>query len=195
MSASPASLQAHAPRVPGFEGVWVFVGVDMMFFFLLFSLFMSGRADAPALYEQARQTLDPDFGGLNTLILLTSSWCFVLAVETAQHERPHQIPRWLMGSLLCAAAFGVSKAFEYGAKLSDGITPATNEFYMYYFVLTGFHLLHVIGGSVMLFVFWRMARRGAFTPQRRSVLEAGGVYWHMVDLLWIVLFPLLYLLR
>lgn len=185
----------HPRRVPGVEGIWVFVGADMMFFFALFMSFMLGRVEAPALYEAGRLTLDPDFGGINTLILLASSWFVVLAVQAAQRDRLDEIPRWLMAALLCGAAFAVSKAFEYGAKLAAGITPATSDFYMYYFILTGFHLMHVIAGSGMLLVFWNMARRHAFNSQRLAVLECGGIYWHMVDLLWIVLFPLLYLLR
>jgi nitric oxide reductase NorE protein len=199
---TPAASDPRTPgaapslsRVPGVEGVWVFVGVDMMFFFVLFMSFMSGRAAAPALYEAARQTLDADFGGVNTLILLTSSWCFVLALEAARRDRAQEIARWLIASLICGFAFGVSKAFEYGAKFAGGITPASNEFYMYYFILTGLHLLHVLGGCAMLMIFARMARRGAFGPQRLAVLESGGIYWHMVDLLWILLFPLLYLMR
>lgn len=177
------------------EGVWVFVGADMMFFFMLFMSFMVGRMDAPAVYEASRLTLDPNFGGINTLILLTSSWFVVLAVDAAKRDRLGEIPRWLMGAFVCGLLFGVSKAFEYGAKLAAGLTPATNDFYMYYFVLTGFHLLHVIGGSVMLLLFWNMARKRAFNSQKFVVLECGGLYWHMVDLLWIVLFPLLYLMR
>ena len=182
-------------RVPGAEGLWVFVGMDMMFFFILFMLFMTGRGKAPELYEAGRLTLDPNFGGINTLILLTSSWSFVMSVEAARGDRLAEIPRWLVASCLCGIAFGISKGFEYGAKFAAGLTPATNDFYVYYFVLTGFHMLHVAGGCVMLLVFWRMARRQAFGPGRMTVIECGGIYWHMVDLLWIVLFPLLYLMR
>lgn len=184
-----------ARRIPGAEGLWVFVGMDMMFFFILFVLFMTGRRAAPELYEAGRLTLDPDFGGLNTLILLTSSWFFVMAVDAARRDRLHQIPHRLIASFLCGVAFGISKAFEYGAKFAAGFTPATNDFFMYYFVLTGFHMLHVAGGCVMLLVFWRMALRQAFCPGQMTVIECGGIYWHMVDLLWIVLFPLLYLMR
>lgn len=184
-----------ARRVPGAEGLWVFIGMDMMFFFIMFMLFMTGRRDAPELFEAGRLTLDPDFGGINTLILLTSSWFFVLALNAARRDRLQDVPRWLIASFLGGVAFGISKAFEYGAKFAAGLTPATNDFYMYYFVLTGFHMLHVAGGCIMLLVFWRMARRRAFGPGRTTVIECGGIYWHMVDLLWIVLFPLLYLLR
>lgn len=184
-----------ARRLPGVEGVWVFVGADMMFFAVLFLSFMLGRKEAPELFEAGRVTLSPDFGGINTLILLTSSWFVVLALEAARRDRFAGISRWLMAAFLCGVAFGISKAFEYGAKLHAGITPATSDFYMYYFVLTGFHLLHVIGGSIMLLVFWKMSRRQAFASKQLVVLECGATYWHMVDLLWIVLFPLLYLMR
>ena len=190
-----AALHEQTRRLPGVEGVWVFIGADMMFFSLLFMSFAFGRMDAPAIYEAGRLTLDPDFGGINTLILLTSSWFVVLAVDAAKHDRLDQIPRWLMAALLCGILFGVSKAFEYGAKIQAGLTPATNDFYMYYFVLTGFHLVHVIAGSIMLLVFWNMARQQKFGSTRLEVIECGATYWHMVDLLWIVLFPLLYLMR
>ena len=194
-SVTTAAPKPSARRLPGVEGVWVFLGVDMMFFFLLFMLVMTGRRAAPGVFEAGRLTLDANFGGINTLILLTSSWFMVLAVEAAKRDRLAEIPRWLLAAFACGIAFGISKAFEYGAKIAAGITPATSDFYMYYYILTGFHMLHVVGGCAMLLVFWRMARRGAFSSQRLVVIESGGLYWHMVDLLWIVLFPLLYLLR
>lgn len=185
----------HVRRLPGVEGVWVFVAADMLFFTALFLSTMIGRRDAAEVFEAGRLTLDPNYGGINTLILLTSSWFFVLAVNAAKQDRFDEISRWLLAAFGCGVAFGISKAFEYGAKLSAGITPASSDFYMYYFILTGFHLLHVIGGSVMLMVFWKMSRRRAFDRQRLAVLESGGLYWHMVDLLWIILFPLLYLMK
>lgn len=189
----PVARQAR--RLPGAEGVWVFLGADMMFFAVLFMSFMSGRRDSPEIFEAGRLTLDADFGGINTLILLTSSWFVVMAVQAAKRDALEQVPRWLLAGFVCGVAFVVSKAFEYGSKLGAGLTPASSDFYMYYFILTGFHLLHVCGGSDMLLVFWKMARRRAFGSQRLVVLESGGLYWHMVDLLWIVLFPLLYLMR
>lgn len=182
-------------RLPGVEGVWVFVLADMCFFAVLFVAFMQERLKQGELFEAARHTLNPDFGGINTLILLTSSWFVVLAVDAAKHDRIAEIPRWLMAALLCGAAFGVSKAIEYGGKLAAGITPMSNDFYMFYFSLTGIHLLHVVGGCTMLGLFWFKARNGGFGSRNLSVLESGATYWHMVDLLWIFLFPLLYLLR
>jgi nitric oxide reductase NorE protein len=194
MTVSTSTAQVTR-RLPGVEGVWVFVLADMCFFGLLFVSFMQERIKQGALFETARLTLNPDFGGINTLILLTSSWFVVLAVDAAKHDRLSEIPKLLMAALLMGFAFGVSKAIEYGGKLAAGITPMSNDFYMFYFSLTGIHLLHVVGGCAMLALFWNKARKGEFGSERMKVLESGATYWHMVDLLWIFLFPLLYLLR
>lgn len=183
------------PRIPGVEGIWVFIGADLCFFGLLFVNFMLGRREAPELYEAGRLTLDVNLGGLNTLLLLTSSWFVVRAVESARAGRLAAVRPWLLAALACGAAFGLVKAVEYGHKLAVGITPATSEFYMYYFVLTGFHMAHVIAGSVVLLVLWRQAGEHAAGGPRMIVMECGATYWHMVDLLWIFLFPLLYLMR
>ena len=190
------SQSATAPRrLPGVEGVWVFVGADMMFFAILFISFMVDRGADPAVFEAGRLSLNPDFGGVNTLILLASSWFVVMAVESAKADRRVEVQRWLLAAFGCGLAFGISKAFEYGQKLAIGITPASGDFYMYYFALTGLHLVHVLVGSIVLFVLWIKARRHACSRQGFVVLECGAIYWHMVDLLWIFLFPLLYLMR
>lgn len=182
-------------RVPGAEGLWVFVGMDMMFFFILFMLFMTGRGKAPELYEAGRLTLDPNFGGINTLILLTSSWFVALAVQSARAGRQAELVRWLALGLACGGAFGVLKIFEYAQKLIGDWSLLANDFFMFYFALTGIHLMHVVGGSVVLTVLLLRARAGAYTNGNCIGLESGATYWHMVDLLWIILFPLLYLLR
>ncbi len=173
----------------------MFIGVDMVIFAILFFTFLDERHDAVALFEAGRRTLDPNFGGVNTLILLSSSWCVAMATVRAEQDRLEAIPPWLAGAFFCGLAFTLSKVLEYAGKLDAGFTPATNAFYMHYFVLTALHLLHVIGGTVLLAVLWKMARTGAFHSRRLVVLESGAIYWHMVDLLWILLFPLLYLLR
>lgn len=184
-----------ARRIPGVEGVWVFVGADMFFFAVLFMSFMTERAKAVGTFEASRQLLNQDIGGINTLILLTSSWLVVRGVQAAKAGDYQRVPRFLLGGLVFGLGFLVSKAFEYGAKFSAGITPLTDDFFMFYFALTGIHLLHVIGGSVVLLVFYLRARANRITPDNVAHLEAGGIYWHMVDLLWIMLFPLLYLLK
>ncbi|WP_439639900.1 cytochrome c oxidase subunit 3 [Nevskia sp.] len=184
-----------ARRLPGVEGVWVFIAADMCFFALLFVSFMLGRQEATPVFEASRQTLDINFGGINTLILLTSSWCVVLAVEAVKRDALARVPHLIAGAFLLGVAFMVSKALEYGGKIKAGISMLTNDFYMYYYTLTGLHLLHVFAGNILLIVLWKQARARRFSRGNCVVLECGASYWHMVDLLWIVLFPLLYLLR
>ncbi len=177
------------------EGVWVFVAADMAFFAMLFVSFALARRDQSALFESGRQALNRDLGGINTLILLTSSWCVAMAVEAAQRNQHKALQRSLWGALLCAVAFGISKAFEYTHELRAGITPLTNDFFMYYFTLSGIHFVHVIAGAVVLGVMLQRARSGAYNREDHRGLEVGATYWHMVDLLWVMIFPLLYLLR
>lgn len=184
-----------APKLPGVEGIWVFVAADMVFFGVLFFSFMVERSKDVALFESSRQALNADFGGINTLILLTSSWCVVRAVSCAKQNKLAQLPHWLMAAFTCGLAFWVSKIIEYSQKISVGLTPMSNDFFMLYYSLTGIHLLHVTAGTVMLFIFWREARTNSFSNDQFIRLESGAIYWHMVDLLWIFMFPLIYLLR
>ena len=194
--ASSVQVLERRPRhLPGVEGIWVFVGADMTVFCVLFACFMAGRRGNPELFEASRQTLNPDFGGVNTLILLTSSLFVVLAVDAVKHNRLERAPGLLAGAFVCGIAFMISKVIEYTQKLSAGITMLTNDFYMYYFTLTGIHLMHVVAGNVVLAVMWFKARARTHDPAAPPALECGATYWHMVDLLWIMLFPLLYLMR
>jgi len=193
---SLAPVAAPQPcRLPGVEGIWVFVGMDMMFFLLLFGAFMAGRMEAPALFEHSRLALSLHYGGINTVILLTSSWCVVRALHSARRRQSMLVARWLSMAMLCGLVFGVSKAFEYTGKMQDGHTMMSNDFFMFYFVLTGIHLFHVLAGCLALALFALRARAGAYVDGRVTGLECLGIYWHVVDLLWIVLFPLLYLMR
>jgi nitric oxide reductase NorE protein len=170
-------------RLPGVEGVWVFVMADMTVFAVMFGSFMLGRHHNPALFEASRHALNPNFGGVNTLILLTSSWFAALALDAVRKSRFALAQHFIGGAFLCGVAFMVSKAIEYTEKLNAGIS------------LTGIHLFHVVAGNVVLLVLWFKARSRSFDPERPVVLECGAIYWHMVDLLWIILFPLLYLVR
>jgi len=184
-----------ARRLPGIEGVWVFVAADLTVFGLFFVSFVRDRGRDAALFEQARQTLDADIGGVNTLILLTSSWFVALAVQAAQAGAARRIPRLLAWAAACGLAFAALKVIEYAHKLRAGTSMLTNDFYMYYFTLTGIHLLHVAAGTVILLILWSKARAGAYGSGNCAGLESGATFWHMVDLLWVVIFPLLYLLK
>lgn len=189
-----AMSERRARRLPGFDGIWVFVGLDMLIFALLFGSFMVERMEDPIVFETARHALSLHYGGINTLILLASSWFMVLAVLAAR--RSAAAAPWLAAALTGGIAFGISKAFEYTGKIQFGHTMLSNDFFMFYYALTGIHLVHVLAGCVALAVFWMRARAGRYsTGADLTGLESMGIYWHMVDLLWIVIFPLLYLVR
>jgi nitric oxide reductase NorE protein len=179
-------------RLPGVDGVWVLIGADAAIFAILFMSFMQDRLKAPGLFEASSRTLNFNLGGLDTLILLTSSWLVALGVQAANRGELESVPRFLLGGVLTGCAFAVSKSAEYTEKFVAGITPATDAFYMWYFTLTGIHLAHVLFGTSLLTYLWIKARR---KDVNIKVTESVASYWHLVDLLWIVLFPLLYLQR
>jgi nitric oxide reductase NorE protein len=182
-------------RLPGVDGVWVFIGADAVIFAILFLSFMQDRLKNPAMFEASRHTLNMNLGGIDTLILLTSSWSVALAIQALKRDVVDRVPRYLLGGVLTGLMFVVSKSFEYFQKFAHGITPGTDAFYMWYFTLTGIHLTHVLVGTGLLAFLWIRSRRGAWNSSRRVLPECVASFWHLVDLLWIVLFPLLYLMR
>jgi nitric oxide reductase NorE protein len=177
------------------DGVWVAIGADSVIFAILFMTFMQDRLKDPALFEMSRHTLNVNFGGIDTLILLTSSWSVALAIQALKRDHVDRVPRYLLGGALTGLLFMMSKSIEYFQKFAGGLTPATNPFYMWYFTLTGIHLLHVVFGTSLLTYVWIKSRRAAYSSLNRVVPECVASYWHLVDLLWIVIFPLLYLMK
>jgi nitric oxide reductase NorE protein len=182
-------------RLPGVDGVWVAIGADSVIFAILFLTFMQDRLKDPAVFEASRHTLNINFGGIDTLILLTSSWSVALAIQALKRDHVDRVPRYLLGGALTGLLFMMSKSIEYFQKFAEGLTPATNPFYMWYFTLTGIHLLHVVFGTSLLTYVWIKSRRAAYSSLNRVVPECVASYWHLVDLLWIVIFPLLYLMK
>ncbi len=182
-------------RLPGVDGVWVAIGADSVIFAILFGSFMQARLQDPAAFEASRQTLNMHLGGIDTLILLTSSWAVALAIQALKRDLLKRVPRYLLAGALTGLMFMVSKSIEYFLKFADGVRPATNDFYMWYFTLTGIHLLHVVFGTSLLTYLWINSRWGAYNSSNRVVPECVASYWHLVDLLWIVIFPLLYLMK
>lgn len=185
--------RAHAGRLPGIEGIWVLICGDLTIFTLLFGSFLHARSSAVSEFEFGRQQLSADWGGVNTLVLLTSSWVVVRALTAARAGRAVAARRWVSAGAALGVVFAVSKGCEYAREVQHGFTPESSEFSMYYYSLTGIHLVHVLCGSVGSTVFalvWRRAEHA----RGSAGFESMAIYWHMVDLLWIFLFPMLYLL-
>ena len=127
--------------------------------------------------------------------MLSSSWFVVLGVQSVRKNMSSLAGKFFLGGFCCGLAFAVVKFFEWGEKISDDITLTTNDFFMYYYMLTGIHFLHVIIGMGVLIFLWSISRRNNYNKKDISNIESGASYWHMVDLLWIALFPLLYLVK
>lgn len=195
-SRSRKQRSASVRHVPGEPGVWVLLFGDIVVFTALFTVYLNRLGKNEALFATSQDQLNRTFGAINTLILLTSSILVVFAARALRNERL----RYLASRLTVVGAAGglcfvVVKVIEYHEKVSAGITPSTNEFFMYYFVLTGLHLAHVVIGLLVLAALSRLARKPVPTSTHIAFFEGGACFWHMVDLLWIVIFPLLFLVR
>ncbi len=190
---SVTALERRPGRIPGETGVWVLVLGEMVVFAILFGAFLYTRAGDPTTFADSRAHLNQSIGAVNTLLLLTSSLLVATGVRHLRRQLRGHAARAFAGAGACAAGFAAFKGVEYSHELSRGLTPGTNDFFTYFYVLTGLHFLHLLVGTVVLFLMWRAACRPSGGPREQMHVECGASYWHMVDLLWVVLFPLLYL--
>ena len=194
-SAAPPDPRPVRNHVPGEPGIWIFILGDMAVFAILFGTFLMYRSKDVELFDNSQLHLNAIFGLINTLLLLVSSMLVVLAVSAVRRGTPRPAPLLIAGAIGCGLGFSVLKVVEYVGKIDAGITPQTNTYYMFYFLLTGLHWFHLILGLAVLSYLLVSARRKQHTAGQLAWFEGGACFWHMVDLLWIVLFPLIYLLN
>ncbi len=176
-------------------GVWLLLASEVMLFGALFSSYVLLRVAAPT-WPHGYDLLNVPLALLNTVVLITSSVTMVMSWASLMMKDFAKYKRYMGLTILCALIFLVVKGFEYGSKFSHDILPSTDTFYAIYFTLTGLHGLHVIGGIVVNFYFWGPGSKMWQTEPERFTnrIEIAGLYWHFVDLVWIFLFPVLYLL-
>lgn len=189
------SSNTELPRLSGDLGVWLIILLELLTFAILFIAFAFARLGELEVFHAAQRTLDLHLGAVNTVLLITGSWCVASAVRAVRRDASKQGARWLVAALVCGCGFLLLKMTEYADKLALGIDLSSNTFYMFYFILTGFHFLHVVVGVLALGYLWFKTQRGDYGSHDCHALETGGAFWHMVDLLWIVLFPLVYVMR
>lgn len=175
--------------LPGNPLIWVLILGELAVFTAFFGFYAGARFAEPLLFQESQHMLNPVAGGINTMVLLTSGLFVAMAVEALAADNATAGRRWLVSGLGLGSLFCVVKVVEYGLKFNQGVTPATNTFFTYYYMLTGFHFIHVVVGLVLL--GWVAIRR--FTTLEN--VETVAAFWHMVDLIWIFLYPMLYLLR
>lgn len=188
-------------------GMWLFLATEILMFGGLFVAYMVFRFFHPKLFVAAHKYLDVTMGATNTVVLLFSSLTVVLAIHAAQQNKKRFIVLNLVLTIACAVAFLVVKYFEYAHKVQDGLLPGmyftngvlpspdeTHIFFGLYFLMTGLHGFHVLIGIGIL--TWLLLRtiKGDFSSQYYQPLELGGLFWHLVDVIWIFLFPLFYLI-
>lgn len=185
---SPA---VHEP--PGTNGIWTFVFIDMIIFLMLFLVFLTEMLRLPAVFAQGQSQLVMLYGLVNALLLITSSLMVAEAVHAARQGQAEVVRRKLAFALLLGAMFSVNKLIEFSGKFAEGLTPASSVFFSFYFIITGLHFLHVLGGMVFLVHCTARARLEAGNRHYLAKIENTGLYWHFVDLLWLFIFPLIYL--
>ncbi len=175
-------------------GMWLFLATEVLFFGGLFAAFAVFHGQYPELFHAGAKSLNWKLGGLNTIVLLLSSYFMARGVDAAQHGQNKPVIKWLTGTFICAGIFMVVKYIEYTTKFEHGIFPQTNLFYALYFCLTGLHGIHVVVGMCAVGWIMALAKRNLFSETYYTPCEVVGLYWHLVDLVWIYLFPLLYLI-
>ena len=184
--------QTGGSHLPGDGHMWVMVLGDLVIFGAYFIIYMVHRAMTPQAFLSAQQHLNVTVGVINTVVLVTSSLLVARGVYAARAGQFDRAIRLLYATATCGVAFVAVKAYEWTAEIAAGHT-ASNSFFSFYYVLTGVHMFHVALGVVILGVCVR--ELGSPLRRRVSFVEQGATYWHMVDLLWIAIFGLLYVMR
>jgi cytochrome c oxidase subunit 3 len=187
-------------------GMWVFLVTEILFFGGLFVGYTVYRTAYPEAFREASHHLDILLGGINTAVLIGSSLTMALAVHSAQEGESRALVRFLLLTMALGSVFLGIKGTEYAHKYHEHLVPGlrfayegphagqVQLFLTFYFVMTALHALHLTAGIGLLGVLALLAWRGRFSPAYYAPIETGGLYWHFVDIVWIFLFPLLYLI-
>ncbi len=180
---------------PGDLAIWIFIIAELLVFGIFFASYAFARYNNVELFNTYQLTLDRQSALLNTLLLITSSYFVVRAILSIQADKRDHCVRWLLAAMAMGLMFIGVKSAEFAHHLGAGISLSTNTFYMFYLSLTFFHFLHVILGMVILTTLAYKTRQGAYSAAQHDGIESGASYWHMVDLVWLILFPLVYVMR
>jgi nitric oxide reductase NorE protein len=181
--------------LPGDLAIWIFIYAELLVFGVFFIGYAFARAYHIDLFNSGQLTLNKEYGALNTIVLISGSYFVVRAVAAIRQNHVDTCVRWLYAAIISGVVFVVIKILEYRDKIKAGYDLDTDLFFMFYYTLTGFHFMHVILGMVILTFILFKARAGGYSDAEHAGVESGASYWHMVDLVWVILFPLLYVMR
>ena len=183
-------------ELPGDIVIWLLILIEITTFALMFLAFSWMRNDDPAAFLAGQEALHPLAGLTNTLALLTASGFVAQAVADNRNNQQGRASLWLLAGIASAFIYVAVKSWEYWQLGSAGYGLHGDQFFMVYFLLTGFHLLHVLLGIAILAIMANKLNHRSYGPDEDALgLESGACYWHMVDLIWIVLFPIVYVIH
>jgi len=198
----PKSLSVKEPYPPGDFAIWIIVYVELVTFGFLFVGYAFSRRVHLQMFNESQLLLNTNIGFINTLLLITSSFFIVKAIQKIKtmtqynsYESSIIASKWLLSAMIFGILFLVLKLTEFSHIFGQGITLSTNTFFMFYLLLTMFHFMHVSLGVIILFNIYQKTKRQGYSAEEYRGLDTGATYWHLVDLLWIVLFPLVYIIR
>lgn len=174
--------------------MWVFIASEIMFFSGFIGAFIVLRNLHLEMFAESAHELNKVLGTINTAVLISSSLTMALSHVAIEQGNQQKFRLYLSLTFLCGIGFLIIKTIEYSAKFSHGIFPETNVFYASYYIMTGFHAAHVIGGMIPMAWFLFRSMGKGFPQNEHHKIETLGLYWHFVDLVWIFLFPTLYLI-
>lgn len=184
-----------AKAIPGNPAIWVGIFSELTEFALFFVIYFIARVHYPDEFSDGPTHLHTLAGTLNTLVLISSSYFLVKGIFALRNDSPDLAVRWLSLTLFCGTCYFAIKLWEYQWNADSGISINTNNFFAVYYYTTFNHLLHVGWGSLGIIWSITQIKSGNFTADNHSGLIAAACYWHMIDLAWIVIFPLLYVIR
>jgi cytochrome c oxidase subunit 3 len=197
-------MEEHRDDIGSRLGMWVFIFTEILLFGGLFLVYAVMRVKYSADFHQSAHHLNAFIGAINTFVLLLSSATVAMSISAVQKGDNRRAFVLLFITLLCAGIFLVNKYFEWGHKIHIGLYPGSTlmltlnhgsvMFFSLYFFMTGLHMLHLVIGAIILTVVMLKVKSGKINTGDYVLMENGGLYWHLVDLIWIFLFPLLYLI-
>ena len=174
--------------------IWVFIFMELLAFGLAFVVFSVLRSQSLAVFESSQAELNQELALLNTLVLVTIGYFVVLANGSHDLGNRRQAARWLAAAIALGGVFVIVKAVEYRDKIAHGLTTGVNQFFDFYWLLTAFHLFHVLLGMLVLAYMATKIHKGQPFAAADFNLKTGSAFWHMCDLIWVLLFPILYLI-
>ncbi|WP_295052598.1 cytochrome c oxidase subunit 3 [Sulfuricurvum sp.] len=198
----PKVLEIKEPYPPGDFAIWIVIYIELLTFGLFFIGYAFSRRLNVQMFNDSQLFLDKTAGFIDTLILITSSYFIVKAIQSIKNSNRSDISissivasKWLLATMIFGGIFLINKLLEFSDIFSQGFSLSSNMFFMFYFLLTMFHFMHVLLGIIIIFTIRQKVKILGYGPTDYVGMETGAVYWHLVDLLWIVLFALIYILR